>query len=471
MADNQNFEAQPGGQRKKVAPWKMALIFAVAGVMAFMFTNRDRTTESDPGAGTTEVKGPARQSIEVQTLSEEALMEGRRLEVETLKESLRKAEEARVADTEALKKQITDMEDNVDKKLTEIVERVVDQVQSKVKEKRTAVGAGAGPANTGDVDVPFRDTARPSGRIEFDKDDEEDKKFPYRRLNAPTQPKAGSASGGGSAADDKTTVGAATLPVTREPAGSTSTTAAAPATVTPVVARKTRSRTVPAFSYVDVTTLHGVSCPVLTSISKDLGLSGKQSPVVIPVKGTFRGPNGASMNIGTVHLLALCEGVERKRATAFMTIERMSRVGSNGVSEMVKAQGYIIDSRDNEIGVRGVKVSQKGIEIAASVMATGIAAVGSALQQSSLSNSTNGVTGAVTQILDPSQLGRAMAGAAIAEQARAIAQYFREYSDNLFDVIRVEAGAPIKFINTEPIEILDELESSNVAANTGRPLL
>lgn len=229
--------------------------------------------------------------------------------------------------------------------------------------------------------------------------------------------------------------------------------------------------TVPAFSFARAQLLHGVACPVSNSIGEEF--FGK-APIVIPITGTFSGPNGDTKSIGRAHLFGFCVGVpSEERPYGRIKVEQLSYVDAEGEAQTISVNGYVLDTEDNAEGVRGTLESRKMGEIAWAAGAQAIHAIGNIAVQSQYQQQTSSETGNVLSTLSPGNLATAGGAAAFASAASEIAKFFRGRADEQIDVVHVMGGTELQFIVTEKFQVMT-LKKANEAeggARRGQPIL
>jgi hypothetical protein len=219
---------------------------------------------------------------------------------------------------------------------------------------------------------------------------------------------------------------------------------------------------IPAFSFVEVTTLHGVACPVGAS-SPGSQTEIPARPVVLPVRGIFRGPNGSSVDVGNIHLMGLCSGRRTSSSNtgrATVRVEQMSYWDSSGGAQMEPSTGYIVDTRDNEQDVYGrlEKVSGRTLALqsaaAAAAAASAAVAQGEYTTQNSLdsngSTSTSQLTG---------NAGKAAVSQGVATLFTQIGDRFEREANAAFDTVIVEPGIKLRFVTDQPIYIYQPAEA------------
>lgn len=413
-------------------------------------------------------------AVEMQTLSESAINTQRQVEMDRMKERMALLEDQLRKQPTVFAEQLGAVENKLTRDIQGVARVISESSEERVRQQRLG---GPTPALPGPLSGGVTNVTLPSTGGEFATEVGKEEEFPYRRLGGASLVQANNLVSG--------------LPTIAPPAPSQ---AASPPNALPAMAAldgggtdagevakpkkpskageseiEGPSITLPAYSYADLRTLHGVTCPVRTSATGSLGLSDKPAPVTLPVVGPFRGPQGVEYQTGSIHLFGFCEGMDRLRPTGMIKVEGLSLVRADGSNFTVQINGYVIDARDNDLGVRGTKESVKGEQLALSMGASGVAAVGDVFKQSAFDQvETQG--GNIRQILQKGNIGDAIGGALIADSAKELARFFRQYADTLFDVIAIPGGTPLKLIIEQPIQIpVDETGVSETS--DGRPLL
>lgn len=222
---------------------------------------------------------------------------------------------------------------------------------------------------------------------------------------------------------------------------------------------------IPAFSYVEVTTLHGVACPIGAN-SPGSQSSIPARPVVLPVRGIFRGPNGATVDVGNIHLMGLCSGrrtSSSKTGRALVRVEQMSYWDVSDTAQHSAAVGYIVDTRDNEQDVFGKIDKASGRTLALESASAAAAAFASSLSRSEYttqnnldsngSTSTSQLTGDAT---------KAAVSDGIAGLFTNIARRFEQEANAAIDTVLVEPGIKLRFITEQPIHIYTPAEAFDI---------
>jgi len=231
---------------------------------------------------------------------------------------------------------------------------------------------------------------------------------------------------------------------------------------------------IPAFSYVEVTTLHGVACPVGANSPNNSSSNGDSGtpnarPIVLPVRGVFRGPNGAERDLGTIHLMGLCSGNRNSSSStgrATIRIEQLSYWDEFGVPQHVKAVGYIVDNRDNQQDVYGRLDQANGRTMALQSAAAAAAAYASTLSQSEFTTSTtlNDNGGTNNQTMLTGDATKAAINQGIAGMFSNIAKRFEAEANAMVDTVIVEPGISLKFITEQEIGVFKAAEPFDIDA-------
>jgi hypothetical protein len=236
--------------------------------------------------------------------------------------------------------------------------------------------------------------------------------------------------------------------------------------------------TIPAFSFVEVTTLHGVSCPIgANSPGSKSTADIPARPVVLPVRGIFRGPNGSSVDVGNIHLAGLCSGRRTSSSStgrATIRVEQLSYWDATGDSQMSSSTGYIVDTRDNEQDVVGRLDKASGRTLALESMAAAAAAFATTMSasefttQNNLSSNGNGST--TTQQLT-GDASKAAVSQGIAALFTKIGQRFEQEANAAIDTVVVEPGIRLRFVTDQPIYIYKPAEAFDIDAGMRDVLL
>ncbi|HEC1424344.1 TPA: conjugal transfer protein TraB [Pseudomonas aeruginosa] len=235
--------------------------------------------------------------------------------------------------------------------------------------------------------------------------------------------------------------------------------------------------TIPAFSFVEVTTLHGVACPIgANSPNSNAQSQIPARPIVLPVRGIFRGPNGSSVDIGNIHLMGLCAGRRISSSStgrATIRVEQMSYWDEGGDAQMSASTGYIVDTRDNEQDVYGRLDKASGRTLALESAAAAGAAFASALTQSEYTTQNNlnaeGGSSTVQQLTGDATKAATTQG--IAAIFGKIAQRFEQEANAAIDTVVVEPGIRLRFVTDQPIHVYKPAEAFDLDGSSNDVLL
>lgn len=211
---------------------------------------------------------------------------------------------------------------------------------------------------------------------------------------------------------------------------------------------------IPAFSWVEVTTLHGVQCPIGANAP---GVESEipARPVVLPVRGIFRGPNGAAVDVGNIHLMGLCSGrrtSDSKAGRALVRVEQLSYWDPSGKAGMSAATGYIVDTMDNDLDIYGRIDKASGRTLAYQAFSASAAAIAAGVSEAEFTTqntlSENGSSN--IRQLTGSETKNAVAQG-IAELFRQIGNRFAAEANAAIDTVVVEPGIRVRFVTDQPI--------------------
>ena len=234
--------------------------------------------------------------------------------------------------------------------------------------------------------------------------------------------------------------------------------------------------TIPAFSFVEVTTLHGVACPVgANSPGKKSESEIPARPVVLPVRGIFRGPNGSSVDVGNIHLMGLCSGRRTSSSTsgrATVRVEQMSYWDEAGDAQMSTSTGYLVDTRDNEQDVYGRLDQASGSTLALESAAAAGAAFASALSSSEYTTQNNlGTNGSTSVQQLTGSATKAATQQGVAAIFTKIAERFQQQANAAIDTVVVEPGIRLRFVTDQPIHVYKPAEAFDLDAGKTDVLL
>jgi hypothetical protein len=219
------------------------------------------------------------------------------------------------------------------------------------------------------------------------------------------------------------------------------------------VVEKTKKTTIPATSFVKVTTLFGVNCPIGGQVvGSDSTIPPR--PVVLPVRGIFYGPRGSSFDLGTAHIYGTCAARrtgDSDIGRAEIKINKISYWDKLGGSQWENASGAIVDERDNALDVAGYIDKVKSANIAKEAAAAAILAYSATLSSKEFVQTVGGLGGSQS----------ALTGDELkAAGAQGVTALFKKYADrweneanSAVDTVLVPAGIPLRFVTDSPIVV------------------
>lgn len=227
---------------------------------------------------------------------------------------------------------------------------------------------------------------------------------------------------------------------------------------------------IPAFSFVEVTTLHGVACPIGANAPGSSSTSKVPArPVVLPVHGIFHGPNGVERDLGTIHLMGLCSGRRTSSSNtgrATIRVEQLSYWDASGGAQRVAATGYIVDVRDNEQDVYGKLDQASGRTLALQSAAAAAAAYSTTLSSAEFTNTSslqNGTSTATSQLTGDATKAAVTQG--IGSMFQKISERFEAEANSAIDTVLVEPGIRLRFVSDQTIRVLKPLEPFDIDAS------
>lgn len=211
---------------------------------------------------------------------------------------------------------------------------------------------------------------------------------------------------------------------------------------------------VPAFSFVEVTTLHGIRCPIGGSLANQPSdVAGR--PVILPVRGVFKGPNGVTRDIGTAHLWAVCSArrtSDKKFGRAEFAIRQLSYWDEKGGAQTVPLSGYVIDKRDNESDVLGPIDDVTGVNLWKSSLASAMTGIASTLSQAEFTQVV-GSEGNSQSFMTGSD-AKAAGAQGISSFFLSLAERWKAQADAQVDVVSIPPGVPLKFVLDTEFEVV-----------------
>lgn len=220
---------------------------------------------------------------------------------------------------------------------------------------------------------------------------------------------------------------------------------------------------IPAFSFVEAETLHGLDCPIgadlpRTSEANAAGATpgaAQPMPVVLPLRGKIRGPNGNVVDLGTAHVMGWCIGkrVDRGEAgRAYIKIESISYWDRKGDPQYLNTiSGDVISLRDNHRGIQAPVDEVRRSYLGEQASAAALAAAATQVTQAQFTETRN-PEGGVDRVFDGDR-ATALAGQGGAAAFNQIAELLNEEASLAYDVVRVPSGAPVRILFMAPFEV------------------
>lgn len=220
---------------------------------------------------------------------------------------------------------------------------------------------------------------------------------------------------------------------------------------------------IPAFSFVEAETLHGLDCPIGAALPRsssngggDAAPTGVQPmPVVLPLRGEIRGPNGKVVNLGTAHLQGWCVGrrVDRgESGRAFIKIEAISYWDRHGKAQYLPdISGDVISLKDNHRGIQAPVDEVRRSYLGEQATAAAFASAATELSAAQFDETRN-PDGGVDRVFNGNRgISYGARGASAAFEQ--VAALINEEAQSAFDAVRVSPGAPVKIMFMKPFEV------------------
>lgn len=220
---------------------------------------------------------------------------------------------------------------------------------------------------------------------------------------------------------------------------------------------------IPAFSFVEAETLHGLDCPIGAALPRtsEANAGGatpgaaQPMPVVLPLRGKIRGPNGNVVDLGTAHVMGWCIGkrVDRGEAgRAYIKVESISYWDHKGEPQYLNTiSGDVISLRDNHRGIQAPVDEVRRSYLGEQASAAALAAAATQLTQAQFTETRN-PEGGVDRVFDGDR-ATALAGQGGAAAFNQIAALLNEEASMAYDVVRVPSGAPVRILFMAPFEV------------------
>ena len=216
--------------------------------------------------------------------------------------------------------------------------------------------------------------------------------------------------------------------------------------------------TINADSYVDAQLFHGIDCPIGAGVSvgsDGVGTIGP-APIIIKIKGMFKGANGEVNDIGDARIRGTCIGhrtSDDDYGRAIIKVERLTYSNADGEDFSIDGLGgYTIDARDEKHGVKGPIDKVLGSNIFAQSMAAFMSTVGMGFSSQQYDQAESGALGTTSQIFTGS-VAKDMLGQGIGGMFNQIQQYWSGLMNSEVDRVMIPAGRSVRIVIDEAIVI------------------
>ncbi len=206
---------------------------------------------------------------------------------------------------------------------------------------------------------------------------------------------------------------------------------------------------VPGGSFVKITNLHGIDCPIGGDTKIDDLFSN--IPVTLKVRGIFKGPMHASIDLANAHIIGVCVGVQTTKR-ARVKVERLSYWDDNGEQQFIPINGYINDASDNSLDIKGTVIETPASDVAYLALSQFLGAFGGGLQNNQFTSTVNSVTGSTTSTLTGDRFRSAL-GSGIQSSAAQVSQILANKVAATVPVVHVEAGRDLQLFTSSPFTI------------------
>lgn len=220
---------------------------------------------------------------------------------------------------------------------------------------------------------------------------------------------------------------------------------------------------VPAFSFVEAETLHGLDCPIGAALPRSAAGNSagvtpgaaQPMPVVLPLRGKIRGPNGNVVDLGTAHVMGWCIGrrVDRgESGRAMIKVESISYWDRKGEPQYLNGiSGDVISLLDNHRGIQAPIDEVRRSYLGEQAGAAALAAAATQLNQAQFEETRN-PEGGVDQVFNGNQ-GLAVGSQAGSAAFSTIAELINQEAREAFDTVRVPSGAPVRVLFMTPFSV------------------
>ena len=145
---------------------------------------------------------------------------------------------------------------------------------------------------------------------------------------------------------------------------------------------------------------------------------------------------------------------------AYIRTENLSCVLKNEKIMDIKVKGYV-SGEDGKNGMRGKLVSKEGSIIAKALLAGFASGIGTAYQQSLMTQSVSPL--GVTQTVNPDQAFQAGVAGGVSSAANMISKYYIQMAEKTFPIIEVDAGRAVDVVITQGFKISLDTEEKDAS--------
>lgn len=198
---------------------------------------------------------------------------------------------------------------------------------------------------------------------------------------------------------------------------------------------------VPTGTFAKIALLTGVDAG-----TSDFDINNPQ-PILMRVQADGIGPGDGSYKLE--NCFALGTGFGRLDAErVYIKVERLScEDRKKGLILDAEIDGQVVDS-DSTQGLRGKVIRRSGQLLAKAMIAGFASGIAEVAQAQSVTQTTSGLTGAVTQSIKPDEIARAGAWSGAGKAAELLAEQYIKEARNIFPVISVPSGRKGSFYLT-----------------------
>ena len=226
------------------------------------------------------------------------------------------------------------------------------------------------------------------------------------------------------------------------------------------------TNTVAALSFTSGKLLHGISCPIGAAlVNKPSGLPGR--PVIIPITGSFKTPEGVIIDIGKAHIWGLCGGYRTdnpEKGRAEIALKKISYWDAEGNAHHDNISGYLIDPIDNAIGLGGSIDKASRYAMIEASKAAALASYALTLSQKEFTTVVD--SGQGTRFLDGDDV-KASGASGIGAFLMRNAEHWEKEANSSFDSVLLPADKAIQLIIDSPLTITVGKNPMDTANNNG----